>query len=82
MSHIAKTVCHLNHISVKHDHSGAFIPNPRSSMWSTESIETYTADVTIENNLQSLVKYERGLGSYSYMCLRWSIVDPSFWKSI
>lgn len=44
----------------------------------TESTETHTADVIIENSFQSLVKYECGLGSYSYMCLRCSIVDPSF----
>lgn len=44
----------------------------------TESIETHTAEVIIENNFQSLVKYECGLGSYSYMCLRCSIVDSSF----
>ena len=48
-------------------------------MWfGTKSIETHTADVIIENNFQSLAKYDCGLGSCSYMCLRWSIVDPSF----
>ena len=48
-------------------------------MWfGTKSIETHTADVIIENNFQSLAKYDCGLGSCSYMCLRCSIVDPSF----
>ena len=78
-SRITSHMCHLNHISVKHDRSGALIPNLRSTMrFGTESIETHTAEVIIENNFQSLVKYECGLGSYSYMCLRCSIVDSSF----